>query len=353
MTMTPVFLSSTSTEWLKPVTEQAPCGPNLEYDADYARLMSLLQPRGEVQYGEFIGNSEPPDWGEIERLCRNLLSRTHDINVLVWLCRARVRTASAHGLAQCLEILAEVLERWPRDVHPQAWIDGAPDPVLRANALAALCDPEGLLDDIRDIVISGNAMRLIVRDVERAFSAARGNDPAASAAVRQQLDHLRIQTHGDSSTATWLLGRAACSAQRIQQWCAQQLKGDAPDLTPLLRVLRPYEPMSDPVINLAENTQAEATAISTGGHPPDAYPPRPDQEGAKSRDIVLQDIRAARRWFEANEPSSPVVVLLKQAERMVGLRFSALADAIPLELVRKWDAQSQDATSAHEGTQTL
>ena len=45
-------------------------------------------------------------------------------------------------------------------------------------------------------------------------------------------------------------------------------------------------------------------------------------------------------------------MLLKQAERMVGLRFSALADAIPLELVRKWDAQAQDAASDHEKAQT-
>lgn len=59
---------------------------------------------------------------------------------------------------------------------------------------------------------------------------------------------------------------------------------------------------------------------------------------ATTRADVLLSIRAARDWFEINEPSSPVAVLLKQAERMVGKRFSQVADSIPLDLLQKWEA---------------
>ena len=59
---------------------------------------------------------------------------------------------------------------------------------------------------------------------------------------------------------------------------------------------------------------------------------------ATTRADVLLSIRAARDWFESNEPSSPVAVLLKQAERMVGKRFSQVADSIPLDLMQKWEA---------------
>lgn len=255
----------TPREWLQPVSERAPCGPSPQYDPDYLRLASLLSSGNEPQRAdEFDGRAPSVPWSEIEGLCRNLLARTRDINALIWLCRARVRTVSAFGLAQGLGTLADLLERWPRDIHPHGQAGGASGSFLRTNALAALCDPDGLLGDIRCIVISGDGARLLVRDVERAFSSARADDPVRAAAIRRQLDELRIRARGDSSTVTWLLGHAACSAQRIHQWCVQHLRSDAPDLTPLLRVLRPYEPLSDPVINLAENTQAQARSLSTG-----------------------------------------------------------------------------------------
>lgn len=332
--------------WLQPISEDAPCGPSLEYDPEYALLVAGLQPRGEAQYGEFIDGSTPPDWSEVERLCRSLMARTRDINLLVWLCRARVRTASALGLAQGLGMLADVLERWPQDVHPQPWIDGQADPAVRANSLAALCDPQGLLGDVRDIAVSGSGMRLLVRDVERAFSPARGLDTPEMAAIRQQLDELRLRAEGNTGATLRLLGQAACSAQRIHQWGALQLQQDAPDLLHLLRVLRPFEPHADPVIKLKENTESQATALSTGGEHVRAYATSSAPgDATQSRASVLRSIQASRKWFEINEPSSPVAILLKQAERMVGQHFCAVADAIPLDLLRKWDAQDSDPVS--------
>ncbi len=53
---------------------------------------------------------------------------------------------------------------------------------------------------------------------------------------------------------------------------------------------------------------------------------------------ALATMRQVREWFEDNEPSSPVTVMLREAERMVGKRFSELAQSIPLDLLAKWDA---------------
>ena len=65
---------------------------------------------------------------------------------------------------------------------------GDRDPALRANALAALADPEGLLSDVREVVIAANAARhLTVREVERAFAMPRAPDAASPEAMAQQL----------------------------------------------------------------------------------------------------------------------------------------------------------------------
>jgi type VI secretion system protein ImpA len=54
------------------------------------------------------------------------------------------------------------------------------------------------------------------------------------------------------------------------------------------------------------------------------------------RAAALASIRAARHWFEAYEPSSPVALLLRQAERLTGKRFDEVFQALPADLVERW-----------------
>ena len=320
-------------DWLQPFSAQDPCGPSLEYDAEYAVLLSRMAPRGDAQYGQFVGTPEAPNWAEVERDCRRLLLRTRDINLLVWLCRARTRLAQAAGLAQSLAALAEVLETWPDAVHPQLVVEGERDPAVRANALAALADPEGLLGDVREIVVAANVARhLTVREVERAWAVPRPADAPSPESVAQQLAQLHLAANGDAEAPVNLLAKASGAARQIVGWAARCLGQDAPPLEALVRLLKPFdriEPNADvePVM-----TNEEARGSQTR---------RLADSSFATRDDVLQSIRTAREWFESHEPSSPVAVLLKQAERMVGKRFSQVADAIPLDLLQKWDSAGE------------
>ncbi len=58
----------------------------------------------------------------------------------------------------------------------------------------------------------------------------------------------------------------------------------------------------------------------------------------RDRNDALERLRVIRRWFEHSEPSSPTIPLLRQAERLVGKRFSEVINEIPVELLEKWDA---------------
>jgi len=319
---------------LSPFSAAAPCGPSLEYDAEYAVLLARMSPRGDAQYGQFVGAPDAPNWAEIERDCRRLLLRTRDINLFVWLCRARTRLAQAPGLAQSLVLLAEALQTWPDAVHPQLVIEGERDPAVRANALAALADPEGLLSDVREIVIAANAARhLTVREVERAFAMPRPLDATSPEAMAQQLADLSAAASDDALAPLHLLAQAAEAAAQIVAWAGQHLGQDAPPLHALVRLLAHFQ--------RTESSAVAAVAVAAPGSPP-PWPARTASgEGHATRNDILRDIRSARRWFETHEPSSPVAVLLKQAERMTGLRFSQVADAIPLDLLRKWDADEE------------
>lgn len=336
------FIKRPAIDWLQPVSALEPCGPSLEYDHEYAVLFSRMAPQADTQYGTFVGVSEAPNWAEVERDCQRLLLRTKDINLLVWLCRARTRLGQAAGLAHVLGMLADLLVAWPEAIHPQLLIDGEAEPAVRANALAGLADPDGLLADVGEIVVaSSTALRLTVRDVERAFAVPRLADAPSAEAVTQQLAALRVSSRGQPNAPLTQLAAAAAHVHAIDDWSRKHLGDDAPSLRALSRILDLFEdPMAKASKSLATLVHPEHAATASG-----VDSNAPNRSPTRGRDEVLGEIRSAREWFERHEPSSPVAVLLKQAERMVGKRFSQIADSIPHDLLQKWDA-GEDAGEA-------
>ena len=331
-------------EWTHPIADGAPCGPNLEYDNDYAVLLAKLTPQSEVQYGDFVGKPESPDWSDIERDCRRLLARSKDIVLLVCLCRCRARLGGATGLADALEGLLEILHAYPDAVHPQLVVDGQADPAVRANAMANLADPGGLLADMRDIVVASNAaFHLTLKDLERSFAVPRPADAIAPETVQQQLAELQAR----GATEMSALARIAAAAEAIAAWSQHHLGEAAPDLRPLRQLLAriPTEEVA-PARIVTMPTEAPAAvprqdAVTTAEREPADLPPlnsfTPDMSPAQGRAHARQVLRAVRHWLQVHEPSSPVTVLLQQAERMVGMGYGELARAIPLELFTQWE----------------
>lgn len=365
LTQTLQNLMGTATpEWLAPLSDSEPCGPNLEYDPEYMLLMAKAAPRNDAQYGDFVDTPEGPNWADIERDCQRLLLRSRDITLLVLLLRCRTRSAQAAGLQEGLTRLVGFLEHYPEHIHPQLLIEGERDFAMRANALSALADPEGLLSDIRDITLSkSTAMRLQVREVERAFAPSRHPDALSIEAVQRQLAdlrHARDATLKDLSEASALVGR-------LQLWSQDDLQDCAPDLAPLVRLLglfasksgvaitKPAEsPMPDAKAQktVHETSMAESKSSAPSQSSIRKYldalsdqrntsmtPTDMSNHTINGRQAALQAIQEAREWFELVEPSSPVAILLRQAEKMVGKRFSEVAQSIPPDLLARWEQE--------------
>ncbi|WP_416048467.1 ImpA family type VI secretion system protein [Cupriavidus basilensis] len=334
-------------ELMEAITKEKPCGDDLEYDPEFVLLLAKAAPKPDAQYGDFVSAPEAVSWAELERDCRRLLLRTRDIRILVLLLRCRVRMDHAAGLRNGLALLAQLLTKWPDAIHPQRVVDGEADLALRANALAALADPAGLMQDVRDLPIMANgALRLQIRDVERSLGMPRPADAMAPESVRQQLQAVRLE----HSLTLAALDEAAGIASAIDDWAGSNLPDVRPDLGPLLKLLGmvtstahpaparavaernampPAEPDPASAAGSWSRIAAANTAQATAAAPGSAELPM-------DRGAVLCDIRAARRWFETHEPSSPVALLLKQAERLAGKRFDEVFQALPADLVERW-----------------
>lgn len=355
---------ATHHDWLAPVSDTAPCGPDLEYDHDFVVLFAGAAPKQDAQYGAFVGSPEPANWSDIERDCRRLMVRTKDIRVAVLYTRCRTRLAGAAGLASGVELIATWLGMFADSIHPQPGVDNERDAVLemRMNALQALADPEGLLADVRDIVLTKSTMaRLQVRDVERAFAHPRPPDALAPESVAQQLHDLCAR----QPAAMASFGKANAHVEAIDAWCAEHLDAYRPNFSPLAKLLRQLQG-SEPHATTAADTTPIALTSHGACEPAELLNPEPGtpspgtpscaalmEESAGrhdgpsgaarpsaapvDRETALASIRSARQWFETNEPSSPIPVLLKRAEQFVGKRYAQTVGAIPAELLAQWD----------------
>lgn len=382
-------------DWLRPLSAELPCGESLEYDAEFLLLQRRLEPVPETQYGQFVSQAVEPDWVEIERDCERLLRRSQDVSLLVWLTRALLKLRGCQGLQEGLLRMTRVLERYPDDVHPQLLVEGEQDPQLRANALAALADPDGLLGDIRAQALSTNMMTaLTLKELERARVTPHLLDAQARESVHLRL--AEIAKREDSPLP--LLRECHALAIRLNDWNLATCGDHSADLKPLLQLLgcvvgiadqpkahtaappslpsTPSEadsprtdshmdfPQADEPLSEAgaPMLQADGTSQPVAGDQPfdqggsDAsvnhvmplLPAQTQDHAATSsslqaqREHMKQVIWQTCLWFERMEPSSPVGLLLRQAATLVGRPYCEVAQALPPELLARWSSPAAD-----------
>ncbi|MDF0606057.1 type VI secretion system ImpA family N-terminal domain-containing protein [Neisseriaceae bacterium TC5R-5] len=348
-------------ELLEAISTEAPCGLNLEYDPAFVMLQSSIAAKMDAQYGDFVGLAEPVNWAEVERDSRTLLLRTKDIRLVIILLRSRLRQVGAEGLRDGVVLLKSLLDIYPDYLHPALVIDGEYDPIMRANAFTELVDHSGLLLDVRNINLPKAAgLQLQVKDVEKAFAIPRVKDALTGEAVLRVLKELKAKRDKTVVALTEAYAELLALSNTLQT----EMTADAPDLQELVKLLQPFASeevestvaiahSSDMVERVEHDLTSSPVTMPVEGNEFVAVNHAPETVGVtieKSSVVIsssmdrwaaLGKIQQIRTWFEDNEPSSPVIILLRQAERMVGKRYSELIDMVPLEVLAKWD-QSGD-----------
>ena len=304
--------------WDIAIDEQSPCGDDLEYDVEFLALGQAAQGKSEQQYGDTVIPAEEPDWREVERLGEALLKRTKDIRVCVLLTRAYSRNAGLVGLADGLQALLALLERYWEQVHPLLVIDGDYDPFVRANALAGMADLLGLVRDVRFAVLTKSAIgTVLVKDAEAALDSSQTEELTYG---RDQLAAIYADTFEQPSMAALLAANEAFSA--IVKLCEERLGGEyAPDLSLLSSLLSSVDRIvrsssaAEPDVGLGEAGE------SAGG---DAVVSAPKGGGVgeiRSREDAIRVLDIVCKYIEKNEPTNPAPLLIKRAQRLMSLGF--------------------------------
>ena len=307
-------------ELLAPLSDDAPCGPDLEYDPAFLALEEASRGKPEQQFGDTVIPAEDPDWRTVFEQSRQLAERTRDLRVAVLLARSGARQHGVTAYAGALALIAGLLERHWDHAYPLLDADDNNDPTMRLNALAPLVDPSFGLADLRHAPVGGGRAQLTVRQIELAAGKAQpGSSETVPTAegVQQALKAAEAQTPGTLAA----LKQTGDEMARIEAVLIDKVGGSQ---GPELRPLRVLAQCLASAAAQAEASDAEAAAAeATGGS---------DAGGAaggsavavgalRSREDVSRTLDRVCEWIERNEPSNPAPLLIRRAQRLMGKNF--------------------------------
>jgi type VI secretion system protein ImpA len=325
---------------LTPISEEAPCGPNLEYDDVYASLDQASRGKPEQQYGSTIIPAEEPNWSEVRQLATQLVERTKDLRVSCLLARAMLETSGFSAFAEGLALNRGYLERYWSSVHPLLDQEDNNDPTLRVNTISLLSDQATTVRTLRMVPMVSSRMlgQFSLRDLEVAM----GEVPPGlseeapklssieaafmecdleqlqenAAAVGQCLEH----SDAIESIVTDHVGAAqAVSLEKLRD-----------TLRELHQVLKTKLSQRD-VGQALDQADEVPVAATEGSH---QAAPRLSGE-IRSREDVVMALDKVCQYYLRHEPSSPLPLLLTRAKRLANKSFLEILKDLSPDVVEQ------------------
>jgi type VI secretion system protein ImpA len=313
---------------LAPISDEAPSGPDLEYDPDFTELEIAARGKSEQQFGDTVIAAEEPDWRDVAARATALLTRSKDLRVAILATRAATRMEDVVGLAKGLELIAGLTSRYWDSLHPDLDHEDGDDPMMRLNALAPLADPETFLRDVRSSYLAASPQhgRVSLRDV----MVADGKLPAGPEGEMSASQISGVVQAVAAENPAPLRASLACveHVKALESFLGEKgVLTQAPDLRPLMEMLQAAAALSAAALHIDEPGEAGAEEESgaTGGGGARA----PGQ--IRSRDDAVRVLESVCKYMEQAEPSNPAPLLIRRAQRLIALNFMELIQELAPE----------------------
>ena len=324
---------------LTPLDAAAPCGADLEYDESFRAMEEALRGKPEQQYGDTVIAAEGSDWRRVQTLALDLAGRTRDLRVAVGLLRARIHLDGLQACGSGLALIHGLLDRhWPH-LHPMLDVDDGNDPTMRLNALAPLVDPGAVLADLRTATLGGPRSGISGRSFELVAGKAlprEGENVLGADAFVQALRELEARQPG----CVEALRHVAATTDAIDALLVAQVGTDGPDLKPLQQYTQMLSRWAEKALAPSTVAAGEGADADEAGAGSAASADAPSGPGAahsaapggaiRNREDAIRQLQRVCEWIEQNEPSNPVPLLLRRAQRLMRKSFiDIIRDLVP------------------------
>ena len=330
---------------LSEVSPESPSGEDLSYDASFLALEDMLRTKagGGVVAGVEEA-AEEPNWREIREKSLELLKRSKDLRVTVYLVLAALKMDGLAGLRDGLALLQGLLDRFWENLYPKLDPEDNNDPLERINILQSLSpetvsdqDPMKFKQRLAEVPLCNSPQmgRFNLRDIQVAKGeiSVPGDEgiagPGMSVIDAAFQDTATDELLAASQTAEEAIEHVATITTVFSKNADQ---GQTPDLSDFQSILGNIHKCIQGY--LAKRGYGEA---SEEGAPSEAATGGEAEKGGislageiRSPKEALLAIEKVCQYYDRNEPSSPVPMLLRRAQRLVSKNFmDVIADICP------------------------
>jgi type VI secretion system protein ImpA len=314
---------------LTPVDQESPAGPDLEYDPEFLALERAAVAKPERVMGDEIKAAEEPDWDVVAEKARGLLERSRDLRVAVHLATASLRISGLSGWASGLGLIRGLLENFWDSVHPQLDAEDDNDPTARVNAVASISDAQGALGYFvtTPFVQSPRLGRFSLRELRIANGELKVSGPADGQSALPSMTEIEAccldcdeaELAGAAAAVATILEHAGA----IDRIFTEQVGTAGPELKPLLADAGELKKFLDQQI-AKRSPQGEEAGEGGEAAGDGAAPGAAGNGRINGPQDVIRRIEELCAYYDRAEPSSPVPLLLRRAQRLVGRNFADL-----------------------------
>lgn len=309
-----------------PVDEDNPCGEGLEdlvFDPEFAELQRLAQGKPEQVMGDQVIPAEEPDWRAVREKSLALFERVRSLRVAVFLTKAGCARDGIEGMLDGLKLIRALLEQYWDEVEPL--IDDG-DATERLHTLGELASEQGLLQLVRhSVLVSSPAIgRFTIRDYLIAsdkLNARKEEEAATLTSINQALMDCELD---DLQQMIARADEAVETAGRIETFFNQNVSSQyLIDLDPFTKLFAEIRPA------LQEALGRRGVVVDPGEADQQVELPAGGGAAAgsaeiRSREDVVRMLDRITEYYNRNEPSSPVPLLVQRAKRLVSADFMAI-----------------------------
>jgi type VI secretion system protein ImpA len=314
------------------VSEDDPCGPDLDLEGDTDFMNFIAAAEGQLPASYYAFNPASIDFSAASQMAEKLLKRTLDLRLLALMAKLAILNRDAAGFAQRLGNIAWLVKDHWEAANPKADGDDysgriAQLATLEDNAVVLLplqyaplieTNREGALSYRDQLLASGAAQprSVTLYDLRGQKQTTEPEKFMPAASIERALNDVEIARLANTVSTLASLG---ASIQSINAVTTEHVGFENADALPTLAKV---------VSDMTEFLRAALVRRDPSLAPPPKSAPTDDAGGPSatatappafaSRAEVDAALASAFGYFAASEPTSPALLLIRQAREMLG-----------------------------------
>lgn len=314
-------------DFVDPISFNQPTGADIEYDARFIDIQTIVEGKPEQQYGDVIIEAEAPDWSTVEKLCRQILSESKDIRVFCFYTQALTANYGLVGFKKGCEIIYANINTYWQELYPRLVDeDDDYDAFYRSGSIGLLLAESGIIKQVNDAKLIYLPSKKIYFTVKSVASILINNEDGSYLGGREKLiEDLKVAYENEQDELLALKDSLRLISD-IESIFNENIKDFPLDFS---IIKKPLEVIGKLLIN---DLKAEKSPLESATEAVTSSSTKSFTEQVRDIDN-LEDIRIKDRndvklvleklnlYFRLKEPSHPAPLFIERLQKLMDMSF--------------------------------